>query len=93
MSIHLWHGLQAGPVLDTFNQIVQAWNQEHADLKVETKAYAVFDQPAKDALKAADGEQPQLVLAPEYTQGSSKVGRRCLNRPKFIPHPASQYLA
>lgn len=82
MDITLWHGLQQGPVLDTFNQIVHEWNIAHQDQQVQTKEYVVFDAPAKEALAASDPEQPNLVLAPEYMTGTMMTA---LGEKKVVP--------
>ncbi len=66
MGITLWHGLQQGPVLDSFKQIVQEWNVAHQQHPVQTLEFTVYDAPAREALAKPEDEQPNLVLAPEY---------------------------
>lgn len=67
MGIQFWHGLQKGPVLDTFNQIVHEWNAGHQDAQVEVKAYDNdYAAAVKDGLAQEEGSRPDLVLAPEF---------------------------
>lgn len=82
MPITFWHGLQQGPVLDTFNQIVHEWNIAHKDSEVQTKEYNIFEAPAKEALEKPDAEQPNLVLAPEYMTGAMMTA---LGEKRVIP--------
>lgn len=82
MDIQFWHGLQQGPVLDTFNQIVHEWNVSGADYQVKTKEYTIFDAPAKEALNKPECDQPSLVLAPEYMTGTMMTA---LGKKQVIP--------
>lgn len=65
MSIHLWHGLQQGPVLDSFKKIVEEYNISHSDT-VELTAFDNYGKPATEAFAKSEEEQPSLVLAPEF---------------------------
>lgn len=82
MDIAFWHGLQHGPVLDTFNKIVHEWNMTHLDYQVKTQEYSVFDAPAREGLAKPDHEQPNLVLAPEYMTGTMMTA---LGKKQVIP--------
>lgn len=66
MEICFWHGLQDGPVLNSFKQIVHEWNIEHANAQVVLKDFPEYGTPAELALSQPDQNQPNLVLAPEY---------------------------
>lgn len=72
MVIDLWHGLQEGPVLDTFETIVQEWNveQQETGFYVKLTGFSDYGAPAKEALANLTSEAPDLVLAPEYLTGA-----------------------
>lgn len=82
MTIHFWHGLQQGPVLDSFKQIVWEWNSGQSEYQVELKDFKVYGDPAKEALAKSPEEQPQLVLAPEFM--TSKMMEALQNK-KVLP--------
>lgn len=64
--IELWHGLQKGPILNSFETIINEWNIENTAYQVKLKHYDNYGAPADEALTADKNQQPQLVLAPEY---------------------------
>ncbi|GAB4188138.1 MAG: sn-glycerol-3-phosphate ABC transporter substrate-binding protein UgpB [Simkaniaceae bacterium] len=82
MGIFFWHGLQQGPVLDTFKQIVQEWNTEHVEAQVELKDFTDYGEPVRQALETESEKQPSLILAPEYM--SSRM-MEALKERKVIP--------
>lgn len=82
MDITFSHGLQQGPVSETFKKIVCEWNYSHPETQVHVQEYSVFDQPAREALSATDEEQPTFVLAPEYMTGAMMTA---LKEKKVIP--------
>lgn len=69
MFIELWHGLQQGPVTESFKQIVHEWNVENNTFQVTLKEFSDYGDPARKGLAAAPEAQPCLVLAPEYMTG------------------------
>lgn len=69
MTIHFWQGLQQGPVLDSFKQIVHEWNVAHAECPVQLKDFTDYGNPVREGLAATPEDQPTLVLAPEYMTG------------------------
>ena len=80
--LHLWYGLQQGPVLDSFKHIVQEYNVEHSNAPVELKDFSDYGAPAREALSASMENQPQLVLAPEFMTGKMKAA---LKERRVIP--------
>lgn len=72
-TITLWHALQQGPVLNTFNEIVEEYNRTHPHHQVVTEvhpgtnpAFVDYGAPAAEALATTIDRRPDLVLAPEY---------------------------
>lgn len=82
MTITFWHGLQQGPILDTFDQIIHEWNKADHEFKVQTKPYSLYHLPAVEALDSPDEDQPNFVLAPEYMTGKMWTA---LGEKKVIP--------
>lgn len=77
MGIQFWHGLQKGPVLDEFLNIVKIWNDDHPNAQVTLRHSSDYAQLAKEALDLPQDQQPSLVLAPEYMTGrmlSASIG-------------------
>lgn len=81
--ITLWHGLQKGPILDSFKQIVQEYNVEHpAPSQIALVDFNDYGQPAREALAKPDTDQPNLVLAPEF---QTTLMNKALSEKKVIP--------
>jgi sn-glycerol 3-phosphate transport system substrate-binding protein len=66
MAIQFWHGLQQGPVLETFKRSVHEYNSKHTECPVELRDFTIYGAPVTEGLSKNDEEQPQLVLAPEF---------------------------
>lgn len=82
MSLTLLHGLQQGHVTDTFNQIVDRWNQANPDFSVKTQTFNDYGRPVTEALAASDADQANFVLAPEFMTG--KMMTACGDK-KVVP--------
>ena len=82
MAIQLWHGLQAGPVLDTFTKIVESYNANHIDCPIELTHFEKYGDPPSVALSKSEEEQPHLVLAPEFTTSAMM---NALKEKKLLP--------
>ncbi|MGE5196023.1 MAG: extracellular solute-binding protein [Anaerolineae bacterium] len=75
MGVQFWQGLQSGPVLDSFKQIIHEWNtQQDAEqiaeedkFHVELKDFTDYGAPVTEALSNPEDKQPCFVLAPEFT--------------------------
>lgn len=79
MGIHLWHGLQQGDVLDSFNKIVIEWNKG-AETPVVLESFNNYGAPVTEAFKTVTENQPSLVLAPEFMTSMmmGKLGERAV---------------
>lgn len=84
MHIQVWHGMQSGPVLSHFNQIVQEWNAAHQDeYEIQlTHSADKYSDPANKALAISPEERPDLVLAPE---SMTSTMMQALKRKELIP--------
>lgn len=69
MFIEFWQGLQQGPVLESFKQIVHEWNVQQPNYQVNLKNFTDYGAPVNEGLSAKPEEQPSLVLAPEFMTG------------------------
>lgn len=65
MTISFWHGLQAGPVLDSFKKIVEEYNVDHS-IHVKLTQFDQYGAPVQHAFQEEEKDQPALVLAPEF---------------------------
>lgn len=82
MAIHFWHGLQKGPVYDSFEKIVHEWNIGHPEAQVALEHFSRYGDSAEAALAKPQDQQPALILAPEFM--TSKM-MQALRERKIIP--------
>lgn len=84
MSIHFWTNI-SGPVQTFLDQEVKSWNTTHIECQIELKNEAKpfgYADPGKAALELPEGEQPSIVLAPEYMTSAMSAA---IGRDKVIP--------